>query len=191
MNARDGVVSNTPQQQLPTAQMATFISNEKTIAQGGPSPYPNKYIAAGGSLPSTYNCPVSALPVGCVVFVDGPVSMAGNAGSDFTGKVSVVINGNFSTLGNAHITFEQGKKSVLIVNGNADIGGNGSADALLWAKGDVTLHGNGNLTGAAVAGGNVNLQGGGNGGGFTYDATLQNVTLGTQGKLTIATYSEY
>jgi len=191
MNATDGVLSGQPQQQLPTAQMATFITGERTIAQGGPSPYPNKYIAAGGSLPRTYDCPSSALPDGCVVFVDGPISMSGGDRAAFTGKVSVVVNGNLSTLGNAQLTFEQGQKSVLIVNGNADIGGNGSADALVWAKGDLTLHGNGNLTGAAVAGGNVNLLGGGNGGGFTYDSTLQNVTLGTQGKLTIATYSEY
>jgi hypothetical protein len=191
INATGGTSSGVAQVSLPTAQMATFVSTEKTVAQSSPPLYPNDYIAAGGSLPTTYNCPVSALPVGCVVFVDSAVSMSSHDDSTYTGKVTVVVNGDFSATGNAQLTFQAGQKSVFIVNGNADVGGNGSAAALIWAKGDVTLHGNGNLAGAAVAGGNVTLNGGGSGGGFTYDATLQNITLGTQGKLVIITYGEY
>ncbi len=188
MNATGGSYSNTSQVPLPTSQMATYVSNAKATAQGGSSPYPDDYIASGGSLPSTYACPNGDQ---CMVFLDGPLSMAGHASAAFTGNVTLVINGDFSATGNAGITFQQGQKSVMVVNGNADIGGNGTADALIWAKGDLTLHGNGNLTGAAVAGGNVNLNGGGHGGGFTYDSTLQNTTLSTSGKLTVTAYGEY
>jgi hypothetical protein len=191
VNATGGTVNGVPQVPLPTAQMATFVSNEKTIAQSSPPLYPYDYIASGGSLPSTYACPVTAPSTGCVVFVDSSLSMAGHSSASFTGRVTVVVNGDFSATGQAALSFQTGKQSVLVVNGNADVGGNGSAAALVWAKGDITLHGNGNLDGAAVAGGNVNFLGGGNGGGFTYDSTLINVTLGQQGKLTIATFGEY
>ena len=188
MNQTGTSTSGVAQVSTWTAQMAVFVSNEKTTAQAGPAPVPNDYIAAGGSLPSSYACPVG---VKCVVFYDGSLSMSGHASASFTGQVTLVVNGDYSATGNAQINFQSGQHSVLVVNGNADIGGNGTAQALIWAKGDVTLHGNGNLTGAAVAGGNVNLNGGGNGGGFTYDSTLQGTTLGNPGKLAVTAYGEY
>jgi hypothetical protein len=180
---------NTPQVVLPTNQLPGFVASELSIAQSG-GPYA-KYISAGGSLPTTFTCPSYAPAAGCTIFYDGSLSIAANATYTFTGKVILVINGNFSSTGNSVLKFGAGTQSIFVVNGNADIGGNGTTGALIWVKGDTTLHGNANYTGAIVSGGNVIFNGGGSGGGFLYDGSLKGVQLPIPGHVVITTFGEY
>ena len=173
---------------LPTNQLGSYIAAQKQIALAG-GPYA-LYVPNGGSLPS-FDCPAGAPPQGCVVFVDGPVHMSGGSDSDFTGRVNVVINGNYTATGNAGAVFQSGTQSVLAVNGATDIGGNGSVAALIWSKGNTTLHGNGTLFGALVCGGTVYLKGGGSSGGFKYDSSLQGLAVQTPGRIVVITYGEF
>lgn len=173
---------------LPTNQLGSFIAAQKQIALAG-GPYA-VYVPSGGSLPS-FNCPAGAPPQGCTVFVDGSLHMSGSTNATFTGRVNVVINGNYTATGNAGAVFQTGTQSLLAVNGATDIGGNGSVGALIWSKGNTTLEGNGNLVGAIVSGGTVYLKGGGSSGGFTYDASLQGLTVQTPGRIVVLTYGEF
>jgi hypothetical protein len=116
--------------------------------------------------------------------------MSGQTTISFTGRVLLVINGDYSSTGSSGITFQGGTKSLFVVNGNADIGGNGTAAALIWAKGDTTLHGNGFQLGALVSGGNVNFAGGGSTGGFKYDPSLNNFSITIPGHIVVMTYGE-
>ena len=75
MNASKSGV-NTPQLTLPTAQMPSFVAYEKSVAQAGGT-YA-MYIPSGGTVPSKYACPSDAPSAGCVVFLDGPLTMAGS-----------------------------------------------------------------------------------------------------------------
>ena len=180
---------NAPQVVLPTNQLPAFVASELAIAQYG-GPYA-LYIPAGGSLPSSFTCPSGAPASGCTVFFDGPLSISGNSTFAFTGKVVLVINGNFTATGNAALSFQSGSRSLFVVNGNADIGGNGAVGALVWVKGDTTLHGNGNYTGAIVTGGNAIFNGGGSSGGFLYDKSLQGFTVNVPGHIVITAFGEY
>ena len=181
---------NTPQVPIPTAQMGPFVSYEKSIAQAGGlyALYVNP--AVGQTVPSTYACPSDA-PSGCVVFYDGSLSMSGSQTIQFTGLVTFVVNGDYRATGNSQISFQNGTKSLFVVNGNADDGGNGTMYALIWGKGDVTLHGNGMQQGAVVAGGNVYFKGGGASGGFQYDKSLANMGFNIPGHIVISAYGEY
>jgi Tfp pilus assembly protein PilX len=179
---------NTPQKVLPTAQLTPFVAAEMAIAKAG-GPYA-LYIPANGSLPATFDCPSGAPANGCTVFFDGPLHMSGQTTISFTGRVLLVINGDYSSTGSSGITFQGGTKSLFVVNGNADIGGNGTAAALIWAKGDTTLHGNGFQLGALVSGGNVNFAGGGANGGFKYDPSLNNFSITIPGHIVVMTYGE-
>lgn len=180
---------NAPQVVLPTNQLPAFVAAEMAIAKYGGA-YA-VYIPASGSLPSTFSCPSGAPSTGCTIFFDGPLSISGNSTFAFTGKVVLVINGNFSATGNSALRFQSGSRSLFMVNGNADIGGNGSVGALVWVKGDTTLHGNGNYTGAIVTGGNAIFNGGGSSGGFLYDKSLQGFTVNVPGHIVITAFGEY
>jgi Tfp pilus assembly protein PilX len=180
---------NTPQKTLPTAQMPTFVAAEKSIAKAG-GPYA-LYIPAGGTVPSTYTCPDGAPATGCVVFLDGPLTISGHQEITFTGTVTFVVNGNYSATGQSQISFQAGTKSLFAVNGNADDGGLGTMYALIWSKGDTILHGNGWQTGAVVAGGNAYLYGGGSNGGFIYDQALSNFSINLPGHIVVSAYGEY
>jgi hypothetical protein len=188
LNAGPGGV-NAPQVVLPTNQLSGFVASEMTIAKSGGS-YAT-YIPANGSLPTSYKCPSSAPSSGCTIFFDGSLSISGNAAYSFTGKVVLVINGNFSATGNSSLKFAAGSQSLFVVNGNADIGGNGAIGALVWVKGDTTLHGNGNYSGAIVSGGNVIFNGGGSGGGFLYDMSLKGLVINVPGHVVITAFGEY
>jgi hypothetical protein len=188
LNAGPGGI-NAPQVVLPTNQLPAFVSSELAIAQGG-GPYA-MYIPASGSLPASFSCPAGAPSYGCTIFFDGPLHISGNSTFSFTGKVVLVINGDFTATGNSGLSFASGSRSLFIVNGNADIGGNGTVGALVWAKGDTTLHGNGNYTGAIVTGGNAIFNGGGSSGGFEYDKTLQGFTVTVPGHIVVTAFGEY
>jgi hypothetical protein len=188
LNSGPGGV-NTPQKVLPTNQLSPFVASELSLAHGG-GPYA-MYIPASGSLPTSFACPSGAPAYGCTVFFDGPVHISGNQTYSFTGKVVLVINGDYTSTGNSGLTFQSGTHSLFVVNGNADIGGNGSASALVWVKGDTTLHGNGNYFGAIVTGGNAIFNGGGSSGGFMYDKSLNNFTISIPGHVIISTFGEY
>lgn len=181
---------NTAQVSLPTSQIGSFV----TLQKGYSSASPNVYIANGGTLGAAYTCPAGTMngaQSGCVLFVDGPIHMSGLSSTTFIGQWIAVINGDFQATGQSSITFQTGQKSVFVVNGNADIGGNGNGAATLWSKGDTTLHGNGFMFGKIVAGGSINLLGGGARGGFQYDKTLDPMTLATKGNVAIKSWAEY
>jgi hypothetical protein len=190
LNTNKVTGTNTPQVTIPTAQMAPFVTNEKSIAQGGGAYALYVNPAAGGTLPSTFTCP-SGAPSGCVVYYDGSLSISGKQTIQFSGQVTFVVNGSYTATGSSQISFQHGTKSLFVVNGNADDGGNGTMYALIWAKGDVTLHGNGMQQGAVVAGGNVNFNGGGANGGFEYDNSLANMSFNIPGHIVISAYGEY
>lgn len=188
LNAGPGGI-NTPQRVLPTNQLPTFVSAELALARAG-GPYA-LYIPPNGALPATFACPSGAPSYGCTVFVDGPLSISGNQTVAFTGKVVLVINGSFSATGNSALNFQSGSRSLFAVNGNADIGGNGTVGALVWVKGDTRLHGNGNYVGSIVTGGNAIFNGGGSRGGFTYDKSLQNFSINIPGHVVTTAFGEY
>ena len=181
--------TNTAQHVLPTSQMAPFVADEKAVAQAG-GPYA-LYIPNGGTLPSTYTCPSGAPAEGCTVFVDGSYKMSANTVITFTGRVNLVINGDYTSTGNSAIKFQSGQQSLFAINGNADIGGNGTASALIWALGNTTLHGNGFQLGALVSGGNVIFKGGGANGGFKYDKSYKGFTFTVPGTIVVSTFGEY
>jgi|GEM_PF-6770184 len=188
-NTAPCTVNNAPQVAIPV--MPPFIAQEKTLAQQYSY---NSYIDpnSGGSMPTSFTCDMSKAGAnGCVVFYDGAFSMAGQTSLTFTGRVTLVINGSYSSTGLSSLTMQSGTKSMLVVNGSADVGGNGSAAALIWANSDVTLNGNAFVLGAIVSNGNVDLHGGGNGGGLQRDATLQNVSQTVPGKTKVIAYAEY
>jgi Tfp pilus assembly protein PilX len=180
---------NQPQVVLPTNQLPGFVADELAVAQAG-GPYA-MYIPSTGSLPASFNCPSGAPPNGCTIFYDGPLHISGGSTFAFTGKVVLVINGDFTATGNSSLRFQSGSRSLFMVNGNADIGGNGAVGALVWVKGDTTLHGNGNYTGAIVTGGNAIFNGGGSSGGFLYDKSLQGFTINIPGHIVITAFGEY
>jgi hypothetical protein len=180
---------NAPQVVLPTNQLPGFVASELAIAQGG-GPYA-MYIPPTGSLPTSFSCPTGAPANGCTIFYDGSLHISGGSTFSYTGKVVLVINGDFTATGNSGLSFQSGSRSLFIVNGNADIGGNGSVGALVWVKGDTTLHGNGYYTGAIVTGGNAIFNGGGSSGGFLYDKSLQGFTIFVPGHIVITAFGEY
>lgn len=188
LNSGPGGV-DTPQRLLPTSQLGPFVTSELAIAQAG-GQYA-LYIPSSGSVPSTFTCPTGAPSNGCTVFFDGPLSISGSQTISFTGKVIFIVNGNYSSTGNSSIQFQPGSRSLFVVNGNADIGGNGTASGLVWVKGDTILHGNGNYFGAIVTGGNAIFNGGGSGGGFKYDASLNNFQLNVPGHVVVSVFGEY
>ena len=180
--------SRAPQIVFPV--MGPFITQEKTLAQeGGNSVYINPNV--GGTMPTSFTCPGSTPGDGCVVFYDGNYTMAGGVSLTFTGEVTLVINGDYKSTGNSSLVMQSGTHSMLVINGNADMGGNNATAALVWAKGDATLHGNENILGAVIANGNVHLAGGGSGGGIQRDLTLANTSRAYPGKVVIVGYSEY
>ncbi|HZV78170.1 MAG TPA: hypothetical protein VFF60_01025 [Candidatus Binatus sp.] len=180
---------NTAQRQLPTSQMAQFVAAEKATVQAGGQYV--MYIPSGGTIPSTYTCPSGAPAQGCTIFVDGPYLMSGQTTITFTGRVNLIINGNYTSIGNSAIHFQAAQKSLFVINGNADIGGNGTASALIWTLGNTTLHGNGFQLGSLVSGGNVIFKGGGSNGGFKYDKSYQNFTFAVPGTIVVSTFGEY
>ena len=180
---------NAPQLPLPTAMFPAFVAYERSIALAG-GLYA-EYIPAGGNVPKEFDCPAGAPAAGCVVFLDGPLSISGDTTITFSGRVTFVVNGNYSATGQSQITFQSGTKSLFAVNGNADDGGLGTMYALIWSKGDTILHGNGWQKGAVVAGGNVFFKGGGSSGGFQYDVNLGNFSVDLPGHIVISAYGEY
>ena len=179
----------TPQIALPTTLLPALVAYDKSLAMAG-GPFAT-YIAAGSPLSSTYNCPSGAPASGCVVFYDGSLQLSGQQTITFTGRVTFVVNGSYTSTGQSQLSFQSGTKSLFVVNGNSDDGGLGTMYALIWAKGDVTLHGNGFQTGQIVAGGNVFFKGGGSSGGFLYDPSLGNFSINLPGHIVMLTYGEY
>jgi hypothetical protein len=174
---------------LPTiSQFDYVVSNYDNQAKLFASAY-TVDVPAGGTLQPSYLCPASAPAGGCLVFYDGPLTSTSGQ-TTFSGPWTLVINGDYKQAGSSQMIF-QNQPSMLIVNGNADFGGNAVAGAYVQVKGSLSLGGNGAFSGAIMALGNVTFDGGGVSGGFTFNPKVIPPPTKLIGLVKIVTYGEY
>ena len=178
--------ANAGEVSLPTvAQFDTMVSNFENQTKLFPGPT-NVYVPDGGGLASSYTCS-SGSSSGCLLFYDGKLELSSQQ-LTFSGPWTVVVNGDLTQTGISSLTFSQ--RSVLIVNGNASIEGNGLAGAYVEIKGSTKYGGSGNFKGALITLGNFTFDDGATGY-FDYDGSVLPPAKIIAGRVKVVTYAEF
>jgi hypothetical protein len=172
---------------LPTiSQFDTMVSNYENQTKLFPGTT-NVYVPDGGIINSGYTCP-SGTASGCLLFYDGELAMPTQQVT-FAGQWTVVINGDLRQTGSSSLTFAS-QPGVLIINGNAQIEGNGVTGAYVEVKGSTAFGGSGNFKGALITLGNFTFDGASTGF-FDFDATVLPPAKIIAGRVKVVTYSEF
>jgi hypothetical protein len=186
-NSLPPYTTNSGEVALPTvSQFDTMVSNYENQTKLFPGPT-NVYVPDGGSLAASYTCP-SGTSNGCLLFYDGKLDTSTQQVS-YAGQWTVVINGELQQSGVSSLTFTT-QPGVLVVNGNAQIGGDGVSNAYVEVKGSTRFGGSGGLRGALITLGNFTFDGGSTGN-FDFDAAVLPSAQTIAGRVKVVTYSEF
>jgi hypothetical protein len=179
---------NSGEVSLPTvSQFDTMVSNFENQTTLFPGPA-NVYVPDGGALASGYACPSGSSSGGCLLFYDGALDMPSQQVS-FSGQWTVVVNGDFSQTGVSSMTFAS-RPGILIVNGNAQIEGNGVSSAYVEVKGSTAFGGSGDFQGALITLGNFTFDDDSSGF-FAFDASVLPPPKIIAGRVKVVTYAEF
>lgn len=172
---------------LPTvSQFDTMVSNFENQTKLFPGPA-NVYVPDGGGLASGYTCS-SGGSSGCLLFYDGALDMPSQQ-ITFSGQWTVVVNGDFSQTGVSSMTFAS-RPGIVVVNGNAQIEGNGLDSAYVEVKGSTAFGGTGDFKGALITLGNFTFDGD-SAGYFDFDASVLPPPKIIAGRVKVVTYAEF
>ena len=125
---------------------------------------------------------------GCLLFYDGALDMPTQQVT-FSGQWTVVVNGDFSQTGVSSMTFAS-RPGILIVNGNAQIEGNGVSSAYVEVKGSTAFGGTGDFDGALITLGNFTFDDDSSGF-FDFDASVLPPPKIIAGRVKVVTYAEF
>jgi len=179
--------ANSGEVSLPTvSQFDAMVSNyeNQTKLFAGPS---NIYVSDGGSLSSGYTCP-SGSSSGCLLFYDGSLALASQQVT-FSGAWTVVVNGDLQATDVSALTFAS-QPGVLVVNGNAQIEGNGISRAYVEVKGSTAFGGAGGFRGALITLGNFTFDDGSTGD-LDFDPAVLPPPKIIAGRVKVVTYAEF
>lgn len=172
---------------LPTvSQFDTMVSNFENQTKLFPGPA-NVYVPEDGTLATGYTCSTSGSS-GCLLYYDGTLQMPSQQVT-FSGHWTVVVNGDLQQTGVASMTFAS-QPGVLVVNGNAQIEGNGLTSAYVEVKGSTLFGGTGDFKGALITLGNFTFDGD-SAGNFDYDASVLPPAKIIAGRVKVVTYAEF
>jgi hypothetical protein len=174
---------------LPTvSQFDAMVSNYENQTKLFPGSA-NVYVADTSALASTYFCPSTAPSGGCLLFYDGKLAMPSQQ-ITLAGQWTVVVNGDFQQSGASSLTFSS-QPGTVVVNGNAQIAGNGVSGAYVEVKGSTAFGGSGNFKGALITLGNFTFDAGSSSGSFDFDPAALPPPKVIAGRVKVVTYSEF